>query len=310
MNDTSKKRLWASLVVLTALSLSACGGEKDGKKNQDQEEQRKAKNITIQYKEGEGEEGDDSKNVDAKDKDKDKDQKDDKKDKEEKNPEEKDDKTPEQEKEDPEESENTSDQKESEVYTQANLNFRREGNGEGQIIDVIPKGTKVTVIGSPKADFIKARYNGVLGYLSVDYLDNNPPSPEEETPSTQEEPEEPESHSEETPEVNIDVNQDPEVPDGGQTEDPNQSEDPDSQGSGDMVQNLEVKEEIAFDVQEIPDEAVAPGERVVKQEGRNGLKHVVYKVTYENGREIARSVVEETVLREPVPEIVHVGPKN
>ena len=67
------------------------------------------------------------------------------------------------------------------------------------------------------------------------------------------------------------------------------------------------KEEIPFDVQEAYSDQMATGESVVTQEGQNGEKEVTYEVTYVDGKEVNREVLDETVTKEPVAQIVTYG---
>lgn len=47
----------------------------------------------------------------------------------------------------------------------------------------------------------------------------------------------------------------------------------------------------------------------VLQEGENGLKEIKYKVRYEDEVEVSRTVLEETVLKEPVDKIIQISTK-
>ncbi|MCS7223934.1 MAG: G5 domain-containing protein [Armatimonadetes bacterium] len=49
------------------------------------------------------------------------------------------------------------------------------------------------------------------------------------------------------------------------------------------------------------------GRITIGQKGRPGLKEVRYEVTYENGREVSRKVVAETVVQAPVAQVILVG---
>lgn len=66
-------------------------------------------------------------------------------------------------------------------------------------------------------------------------------------------------------------------------------------------------ETIAFDTIEREDSSMPEGETEVVQEGRTGLRDVVYKVTLRNGEVAVREVVKADVLREPVDRVVRVG---
>ncbi|MCI8308711.1 MAG: hypothetical protein HFJ45_00505 [Clostridia bacterium] len=47
----------------------------------------------------------------------------------------------------------------------------------------------------------------------------------------------------------------------------------------------------------------------VLQEGQNGLKEIKYKVKYQNEQEIERTVISETVIKEPVDKIIQISTK-
>ena len=66
-------------------------------------------------------------------------------------------------------------------------------------------------------------------------------------------------------------------------------------------------ETIAFDTVEREDSSLPVGETEVVQEGRAGLRDVVYKVTLRNGEVAVREVVRATVTRQPVDRVVRVG---
>ena len=66
-------------------------------------------------------------------------------------------------------------------------------------------------------------------------------------------------------------------------------------------------ESIAFDTVERKDASMPAGQSEVVQEGRAGLRDVVYKVFLRNGEVSVRKVHKATVLREPVDRIVKVG---
>lgn len=64
---------------------------------------------------------------------------------------------------------------------------------------------------------------------------------------------------------------------------------------------------IPFERQSIRNEALPEGEMRLLQPGSNGQQEITYRIVEEGGREVARSPVKVTVVREPVPEIVMVG---
>ena len=52
------------------------------------------------------------------------------------------------------------------------------------------------------------------------------------------------------------------------------------------------------------------GVYIKKNDGKNGAKTVIYEIKYENGKEISRTPVEQTVTEEPVNKIVYMGVKE
>ncbi|MEW5897753.1 MAG: peptidoglycan DD-metalloendopeptidase family protein [Bacillota bacterium] len=68
-----------------------------------------------------------------------------------------------------------------------------------------------------------------------------------------------------------------------------------------------VKEEIPFPVEEKEDQNLYKGQYRVVQKGRPGEKKVTYAVTYWNGLEKSRRVVNEEVLKEATPQVVAKG---
>lgn len=78
------------------------------------------------------------------------------------------------------------------------------------------------------------------------------------------------------------------------------------------VTRVEIKEEtvakdIPFKTQENEDDKLGWRVKKVTQKGEKGSKDVKYRVVLHNNREISRKVLEETVTREPVTEIVTQG---
>jgi uncharacterized protein YabE (DUF348 family) len=55
------------------------------------------------------------------------------------------------------------------------------------------------------------------------------------------------------------------------------------------------------------DSSAYEGEETVLTEGVDGLRNVTYKLTYENGKLVARKVLSQDVLEKPVDEVVEVG---
>ena len=71
-----------------------------------------------------------------------------------------------------------------------------------------------------------------------------------------------------------------------------------------------VEEEIPFAEETVRDFNLASGKTEVKQLGEVGMKQITYKVQYINNEEVAREVVSEVVVREPVSRIVAIGAKK
>ncbi|KAF1085964.1 Murein DD-endopeptidase MepM [Sporotomaculum syntrophicum] len=70
------------------------------------------------------------------------------------------------------------------------------------------------------------------------------------------------------------------------------------------------QEEIAYPVREKIDHKLYWGEQKLVQEGRSGMREVVYQVTLENGQETGRKVVQQKTIKEPVPQIIVKGKKK
>ncbi len=69
-------------------------------------------------------------------------------------------------------------------------------------------------------------------------------------------------------------------------------------------------EEIDFETVEESDDSMYEGETEVEREGVVGLRDVVYSVRVVNGKEVERKILDSTVTREPVDEVVRVGTKE
>lgn len=73
----------------------------------------------------------------------------------------------------------------------------------------------------------------------------------------------------------------------------------------------EKKEEtIKFETIEKNDQSLEKGHTKTVQEGKNGLKELSYKVTFTDGKETHRKLIEEKVIKEPVNKIVLKGTKT
>ncbi|MEW9081187.1 ubiquitin-like domain-containing protein [Caldanaerobacter subterraneus] len=65
--------------------------------------------------------------------------------------------------------------------------------------------------------------------------------------------------------------------------------------------------DIPYQIETVKDYTMERGQTRIAQQGEMGKKVKVIKVTYENGKEVARNVIEEKVIKNPVPQIVRVG---
>lgn len=74
--------------------------------------------------------------------------------------------------------------------------------------------------------------------------------------------------------------------------------------------NVTVQEEVAYETQEIENPEMAPGDSKVIQKGVNGVIEYEYDIAYEDGKEISRNLVRETILANPVAEIIERGPES
>ena len=74
------------------------------------------------------------------------------------------------------------------------------------------------------------------------------------------------------------------------------------------TKNINVDEPIVYSTQEIQEVNLPRGQKQTSQAGKNGVKRITYKVTYNsNGTEISRTKVSESVISQPVNQIVKVG---
>lgn len=79
----------------------------------------------------------------------------------------------------------------------------------------------------------------------------------------------------------------------------------------DVIVEKEVfrKEEVAYQKEVVEDASMLKGDTKVKQEGKNGLREVTYKISEQNGVKVNSEVVTEQVLEAPVSHIVLKGTK-
>lgn len=75
------------------------------------------------------------------------------------------------------------------------------------------------------------------------------------------------------------------------------------------VQQITEDIEIPFKSTEVADSSLTKGTTRVKVNGVNGLKRVVYNIVTENGKEIGRKAISETVIKQPTNRVIAVGKK-
>lgn len=76
-----------------------------------------------------------------------------------------------------------------------------------------------------------------------------------------------------------------------------------------VVTNLKTSVPIPFEVKVEKSNSMLRGQEKVKQQGINGQKDMEYRIVYENGTQIAKEKLRETIVQEPVPKIVTRGTK-
>ncbi len=82
----------------------------------------------------------------------------------------------------------------------------------------------------------------------------------------------------------------------------------------DTIRVIRVKQEIVKEEADIPYQSIIKyndeleSDKTKKvSEGKDGKKEVEYRLTYENGEEVSKEVLNETIIKEPVDEIVEKG---
>lgn len=73
------------------------------------------------------------------------------------------------------------------------------------------------------------------------------------------------------------------------------------------VQMVTVEESIPMPVETVNDNTLSYGTIAVRQNGAEGKRSVTYQLELENGVEIGRTIIQEVVVQEPVPQIVARG---
>ncbi len=84
--------------------------------------------------------------------------------------------------------------------------------------------------------------------------------------------------------------------------------------NGDTISITRVEEEyvveqeiIPYDTQTLRNESLAEGEQRLIQPGENGLEEITYRVLFENGVEVSRTISSRVVVSSGIPEIMMVG---
>jgi len=67
------------------------------------------------------------------------------------------------------------------------------------------------------------------------------------------------------------------------------------------------EKKIAYPVERVQSETMFAGQERIKQKGVSGLEKSVYEIVLENGIEISRSLIEKTLVKEPVKQVVEIG---
>lgn len=68
-------------------------------------------------------------------------------------------------------------------------------------------------------------------------------------------------------------------------------------------------EPVAFPKETKEDANLLEGEKVITQQGKNGVRTIVYTITYTDGKETSRAVKSNTITTQPVTEITSIGTK-
>lgn len=69
------------------------------------------------------------------------------------------------------------------------------------------------------------------------------------------------------------------------------------------------EESVPYQTEVVENSSMPKGTTKVKQQGKNGKNHVLYSVVEENGKQVQKVVLEETVVEKPVKKIVEKGTK-
>lgn len=67
------------------------------------------------------------------------------------------------------------------------------------------------------------------------------------------------------------------------------------------------EKKIDYSVEKRTDNNLYQGEQRIIQKGKNGLEQNTYRVTFEDGQEVSRELIEKKIIKEPVKQIVSMG---
>jgi hypothetical protein len=75
-----------------------------------------------------------------------------------------------------------------------------------------------------------------------------------------------------------------------------------------VTETFEIEQVVApYTTEIVKSDFVPEGERQLLQVGQNGLEEITYRITFEDGVQVSRSVVKRTMLQAPAPEKILVG---
>ena len=85
---------------------------------------------------------------------------------------------------------------------------------------------------------------------------------------------------------------------------------------GDVIEVTSVEQELVTEAKEtkfttniVEDDSLLKGKTVVDTEGKAGENELVYKLTYHNGKQVSKVLVEENIKTEPINEVIKKGTK-
>lgn len=76
------------------------------------------------------------------------------------------------------------------------------------------------------------------------------------------------------------------------------------------LEEMRVVETIPFTTEYIDDNSMYVDESSIETPGVDGEKEVLYQITRENGIEVDRIIIEETIILEPIEQVEHIGQKK